>query len=368
MSNTNICTIHNEDNSNKNTSNDFSHKTNICLFKLSNLNSSFNIVLSENNTFNCNFSKNEQIESKKNINELENYHYLKKLNINIPYSKDLLNVDFQKTFINNFDDSFAKFCGLNEEQFSKIYLENQYIPFINEFGNINISVKSIFEILKKHSSTKKVKTIRRVLKTKKIKNKKINKASKGGKDKLRKIFKIVKEKNDEQKDNIKILSGLNHLSNLSNQIQQIYNPGDYKSNNNIFSFSSNIVRNFYNNMVNKNENEIHINQTLSPFNINNNNNIINASLSNNIPQQRLLLSPINISEGIGSIISPNFYYSRNNSPFLENDESFIFNCMNNDLNLFNSIQNNIGNENNNDKNINEQGINNNNFNNIDGNC
>ena len=140
MSNTSIS---NQDNSNKNSSNDFSFKESICLFKFSNLNSSFSSVLSEKNYFVYDFSKNKKNKSKKNLKEVAHVRYSKKININIPYSKDLLNVDFQKTFINNFDDSFAKFCGLNEEQFAKIYIENQYIPFINEFGNINISVKSI---------------------------------------------------------------------------------------------------------------------------------------------------------------------------------------------------------------------------------
>ena len=132
--------IGNQGTTKNNSSDDFPIKNNICLFKLSKLKSKIKIVLSQNNSFNYDLSKIDQNELQNTFNEGDNSRYIKKVNIEIPSSKKLLKKDFKNEFINNYDDSFASFCGLKKEQFIEIYINNQYIPILNELGNINISI------------------------------------------------------------------------------------------------------------------------------------------------------------------------------------------------------------------------------------
>ena len=76
--------------------------------------------------------------------------------------------------LNNFEESFVKFCGLNKKQYNEIYLNNnKFNPLIDEFGDINICIKGILDIIKTYSESKKLKIKRNRIK-KKAKNKNKN--------------------------------------------------------------------------------------------------------------------------------------------------------------------------------------------------
>ena len=476
--------IGNQGTTKNNSSDDFPIKNNICLFKLSKLKSKIKIVLSQNNSFNYDLSKIDQNELQNTFNEGDNIRYIKKVNIEIPSSKKLLKKDFKNEFINNYDDSFASFCGLKKEQFIEIYINNQYIPILNELGNINISIKSIIDILKTYSFSKKLKTTRRVRKRNQIKKKNQNQKINLAQNKYKKLFRVIqidknKEIIDSKKENIDDSNNSNNsnnnyntnlnndkdnedkndlknnkqnnisdeqinennennensektndnldnknkkgktLLNIKKNLKNISIPKtdnkesssfgekniiinqNLNSNNNIINneskkilSASNIQSNLlnqsshmnalqscnskFNFSLNKTENEIHYKQTLTPFiTNNNNNNALNTSLNNNInstPFKRPILSPINITESIGNILSPNYYhYPKNNmlSPFLGNDYPFNNNIFNDHF-VFNNMNTNSfffdNNENNNEENINnndnyKDNIDDNNYNN-----
>ena len=157
-------------------------KNEICLFKFSNLKSTKSVTLSQYNYFNYNFIPSEQ--KKKAENNLSNpsnkiyrnNKYIKKVNIDIPSTKFLLKEEFKNDFLKNYDDSFAKFCGLSKDIVLKIY-NNKNTPSFDEFGNININNKIILDILKIYSDSEKIKITRRQYKNrikKKIKIKEAN--------------------------------------------------------------------------------------------------------------------------------------------------------------------------------------------------
>ena len=472
----------------KNTEIDFLIKSNINLFKFSNLKSRAKLELSQYNSFNYNLSGKNQNEinysSKNHTIKGKNCRYLNNINSEYPSSK-LSNEVFKNEFMNNYEESYAHYCGLNKSQFIEIYINNKYIPNINELGEINISIKSIFEILKTYSASKSAKLYRNVLKRKKIKKNAKIKFSNIIQNKYKKIFRIFQtekskqinkinlekeksklnenSKNDNNytknkiknniqniqsltniefnkkneqnlienqksktlfnikknlknisipepsnknlnllgeksnsffnKDNILIKTDLdsnnnNHLLingiNSSNDNLQILtsnnkqnnspflllHPNLQTSNNNIFNFSSNIIRNFDNNdnndnnIQNPNINEIHGKQLFFQFNNYGINNFQNNYLNNNSPMIKQVLSPINFSPCLGNnILSPNsclFLKSNISSPFFLSSSPFIFNNELNDKFTFNNANicpfyfgnNNIEGDNNNNDNIN----------------
>lgn len=155
--------------------NDYSSKNEICLFNFSNLKSSIKLSLSQNNSLNYDFSKIDQNElkneRKETSHEKDISHYIKKVNIDIPSPKKLLKEENKNKFLNEYNDSFAHFCGLSKEQYIEVYINNEYKPILNEFGNINISIKNILDTLNDFSSSKRVKITRRMHKKNRMKNK-----------------------------------------------------------------------------------------------------------------------------------------------------------------------------------------------------
>ena len=69
--------------------------------------------------------------------------------------------------MNEYDNSFAYYCGINKKQFNDIYIKNRYIPVLNEFGDIKISIKYIVDLLKTYSIN--VRAGRKILKRNRIK-------------------------------------------------------------------------------------------------------------------------------------------------------------------------------------------------------
>ena len=221
------------------------YKMYINLFSFSNLKSKAELTLSPYNSFAYKFDiKNGLIngqfvskfgDSKKPLIDRKNYNILKNLNIDIPSSQTILDQNFQNKFMNEYDTSFAHFCGLNKSQFEELYIKNQYIPSLNEFGDLNIPINNIVELLNIYSHSVKLKITRKVLK----------------KYRTNKMFKTFQKIKKKQKNNHEIENIL--LDNNSNY--------KVKNNNNIINIDEN-----NNNISNK---EIDIN------NISKNNNFLN---------------------------------------------------------------------------------------------
>lgn len=166
-------------------------KDNISIFKLSSLKSK-EIILTDLNNFNLDFSKeksklkyiiNIQESSNKNDNKLIceketnhiNNYFLNSIYQGLPSTKNIWKQYFN---MNEFDSSFAKYCGINKEEFIEIFINNQNFLFLNEFGDINLSSKIVnflngvlpfmFENNKKYLNKKKSKIFITKKKVKKI--------------------------------------------------------------------------------------------------------------------------------------------------------------------------------------------------------
>jgi hypothetical protein len=90
--------------------------------------------------------------------------------------------------LKEFDTSFAKFCGLNKDQYENIYIKSNYIPKIDSFGNIKINIKNIIKVLNELPSEDKMNN------KKLIKFKKILKGNKKTKKLKFRIFKKINKK------------------------------------------------------------------------------------------------------------------------------------------------------------------------------
>ena len=211
---------------------DVSLRDNMHLFSFSLLKSKSKMTLKQHsNSFRFDFSKDNNNESyinkkKKTNNETNNRKIslidgdknssLKTLNIEVPSSERLSDEHFKTDFLNEYDNSFAYYCGINKKQFNDIYIKNRYIPVLNEFGDIKISIKYIVDLLKTYSIN--VRAGRKILKRNRIK----------------KIFKTQKKKlfYDKNKKNrllfeVKKDEGLKTL-NINNASEQPKNINDLK--------------------------------------------------------------------------------------------------------------------------------------------
>ena len=290
--------ISNQNTSQKTSSNDLLNKSEICLFNFSKLKSRLNLTLSQNNSFNYDFSVNEQNEPKNKFKspliESDKNRYIKKVNIDVPYSKQILNQELKNDFINNYDDSFAKYCGLNKEQFSEIYFNNKYYPTVNEFGDINISIKNIVNILENFSYTKKVKITRRVNKRKKLKKSKKKMVQSKSKNlfKTNKIY-SEKEKEDDDIKQDRIKDELNNVEDndkreIKKDLKNIQHLVDNKNDNHNYNNKNeksktlfNIKKNLKNIIIpGKDKNQININD-------NNNFSILTGEMQNDNIKQNI---------------------------------------------------------------------------------
>ena len=168
---------------------DILEENNLCLFNFSNLKSKGKLQLSDYNSFNFDFSKNERnfakINTSNHIKEEDNLRYIKNINIDLPSIKE----EEKNKILNDYDDSFVKFCGISKKQFSEIYLSNlKFNPSLNEFGDIMICIKGIIDLIKTFSESKRLK-IKRNRPKKKVKIDNKN------------IFKILQTEKKEDKNN-----------------------------------------------------------------------------------------------------------------------------------------------------------------------
>ena len=195
-------TLNEEDKKNKYNL-DLYQKEEMHLFSYELLKSKKMFTVQKTNSFNYQFlEEKDELCDEKDINEPktkinnrtisiideEKYNSLKTLNIEVSSSQRLSDKEFQNTFLKEFDTSFAKFCGLNKEQYENIYIKSNYIPKIDSFGNIKINIKNIIKVLNELPSEDKMNN------KKLIKFKKILKGNKKTKKLKFRIFKKINKK------------------------------------------------------------------------------------------------------------------------------------------------------------------------------
>lgn len=209
--------ITSQDQDSNNSPSDFLYKNKICLFDFSNLKSHTKLTLSQFNTFNYDLSGKDQTDIKNNqINskiKSEKSRYIKNINIEIPSSEKFSKEEYKNAFISQYNESFSNFCGINKEQFTEIYINNKYIPKIDELGDINLSIKCILRILEDFSESKRIKIRRRSHKRNRIKkNLKIHNSN-FAQNKSKNIFHIIQTDKAKKRNESKKENSTNNLSN-----------------------------------------------------------------------------------------------------------------------------------------------------------
>ena len=198
------------------------------LFNFSKIKSENIFRTSDCNSFNYNFSyhelKNTGFKKISNQKKKISKNYIKKVDMNIPSNKKLKEEKFRRDFFIDYENSFANFCGINEKMFQEIYEKNDYIPTLNQMGDIKIDISNIIKNINKFSHSKKLR-IRRLLgnpnKKIKIKIKDIFEESSSN-NKSKKIFEIlkVKKNNNDKKYN----DGTKSIeSNSTNSLESVIN-------------------------------------------------------------------------------------------------------------------------------------------------
>ena len=162
--------INNQDDQKSISEDNLSIKDDMHLFSFSLLKSNPKITVSQCNHFKLDFSKENSeindINKTKSSNVVnnriislidgDNNSSLKTLNIDVPSLDKLSQETFRNELMNEYENSFANFCGINRDQFTDLYINNKYIPILDELGDINISIKHIVDLLKTYSKSYKV--------------------------------------------------------------------------------------------------------------------------------------------------------------------------------------------------------------------
>ena len=130
------------------------------------------MYINDYNSFIYHFVENNEIINKKrklipkNKNSIQ--HYIKNANVSIPSNDRLKKKSFLDDFYKNYDNSFANFCGISEKIYKEIYQKTQFIPEINQMGDIIINITKIIKYLDTFSDSKQLKIHRRLKKIHKI--------------------------------------------------------------------------------------------------------------------------------------------------------------------------------------------------------
>ena len=310
------------------------------LFSFSLLKSKSKMTLKQHsNSFRFDFLKdnNESYNDKKktNNNEINNRKItlidgdknssLKTLNIEVPSSERLSNDKFKNDFLNEYESSFAYYCGINKKQFNDIYIKNRYIPVLNKFGDIKISIKYIVDLLKTYSIN--VRAGRKILKRNRIK----------------KIFKTQKKKLFYKKNRlffeVKKEEGIKAL-NVSNINEQSKNIIDLKKLEikTIKQLDNNKNENIINGIKKVNNNNIGnsggLNKLKNRILLNKGNINIPKNSNSNLQFGKTPIAPIS-SIGLQHITNSNIsignnnYFNNINTLSNEGNRQFISNNLNN---------------------------------------
>ena len=356
-------------------------KTNILLFNFSKIKQTAKIIVSDYNLFNYDFNikslleLNPKIEQNKQndanqIKENTNLNLIKNLNIELPNPEKLSQENFRREFIDDYDASFANFCEIDKKIFIKAFVNKKYLPFLDKFGNIKISVKNLCDLLKYYSPSLKLKIKRRFIK--KYKKKKLFRTMKSksiknldfetlsgnnnsynhiiNNDGLRLISLKKNLKISVKKTNTNNIIHNNHLTNKENSQEGNINPNNNLIGNiNILSndciLTNNILKssilNFQppsNNIIQSNENFFNFSTNdQNIFNFNNNNSL-NSQLTNNIN------NPLINKKKTFTPYTPFTPYINNNTPNTPNNNNIqALNLSNKKNNNNNQINFNLSN-------------------------
>ena len=285
-------------------------KTSILLFNFSKLKQNANVTVSDYNLFNYNFSNKDlfDLNQKKEpfkkrdseyINENTNLNLIKNISIEIPSSEKLWQNEFINNFLNNYETSFANFCEIDKELFTKAFIYKNYVPQLDKLGDIKISIKNLLDILKHYSQFLKLKIRRRFLK----------------KYKKKKLFKTLKNNGDINSNKIN-KEGLKLLSLKKNLKISVKKHNGNSNNNNINNFDSTGKENIRE----------------GNFNYNPNNNFLNSI--NNILSSDCLLSNNLFNTSLFNFQPTSNYHipgSENIFTFSAHDQNYL------DLNNINNI-------------------------------
>ena len=144
----------------------------VCLFNFSKIGSKNIMYINDYNSFSYHFFEyNEIINKKRKIipkNKNSIQHYIKNANVSIPSNDRLKKESFLDDFYKNYNNSFANFCGISEKIYKEIYQKTQFIPEINQMGDIIINITKIIKYLDTFSDSKQLKIHRRLKKIHKI--------------------------------------------------------------------------------------------------------------------------------------------------------------------------------------------------------
>ena len=257
------------------------------------------MYINDYNSFIYHFVENNEIINKKrklipkNKNSIQ--HYIKNANVSIPSNDRLKKESFLDDFYKNYNNSFANFCGISEKIYKEIYQKTQFIPEINQMGDIIINITKIIKYLDTFSDSKQLKIHRRLKKINKIlpkdqkkflniNNNKTNNISNDipldeddieGKV-INKI--ILKEKTNLSHSNSKNESDINYIDNkqnddaLLNIKRKLKNISISKPNNDLFD--TKIKSKIFNLSINSMEDKI--------FNFKNDTNDLNKDINKEI--------------------------------------------------------------------------------------
>ena len=239
------------------------------------------MYINDYNSFSYHFSENnENINIKRKIiykskNAIQ--HYIKNANVNVPSNDKLKKESFRNGFYNNYDNSFANFCGISEKIYKDIYQNNEFIPEINQMGDIVIKITKIIEYLDSFSDSKKLKIHRRIKKIHKVSSKVKNKENILVK---KNVFQVNNDKSNDNNNSIPLdedeiecriinKTVINEKTNLSHSKSN--NESDINDNDNNHNDKTllNIKRKLKNISITK--------PTNAPFNIKINSKIIDSS-------------------------------------------------------------------------------------------
>ena len=130
------------------------------------------MYINDYNSFIYHFVENNEIINKKrklipkNKNSIQ--HYIKNANVSIPSNDRLKKESFLDDFYKNYNNSFDNFCGISEKIYKEIYQKTQFIPEINQMGDIIINITKIIKYLDTFSDSKQLKIKKKKKKIHKI--------------------------------------------------------------------------------------------------------------------------------------------------------------------------------------------------------
>ena len=239
------------------------------------------MYINDYNSFIYHFVENNEIINKKrklipkNKNSIQ--HYIKNANVSIPSNDRLKKESFLDDFYKNYNNSFANFCGISEKIYKEIYQKTQFIPEINQMGDIIINITKIIKYLDTFSDSKQLKIHRRLKKIHKIPPKDQKKfLNINNKKVINKI--ILKEKTNLSHSNSKNESDINYKDNkqnddaLLNIKRKLKNISISKPNNDLFD--TKIKSKIFNLSINSMEDKI--------FNFKNDTNDLNKDINKEI--------------------------------------------------------------------------------------